>query len=186
MAIAHGLEEIIRVYGNPATSGGELNENWKAENIVTYTLPEAWDMRIAWNTKQKVKSFPIHKKVKASLEAVMNKIWDHARIRVKDKYGYDLSTKKYDELTNKELALAGMNLFGGSFNFRKKRGGNSLSTHSWGIAIDFDPANNAMGDTTPKLPLWVVDIFEEHGWSWGGRWLGRNCDGMHFALCSGY
>lgn len=55
--------------------------------------------------------------------------------------------------------------------------GGRLSHHAWGIAIDINAADNAFG-TRPDLDRRLVDIFEEFGFTWGGRWLIP--DGMHF------
>lgn len=52
-----------------------------------------------------------------------------------------------------------------------------LSHHSWGIAIDINVAENAFGTKADQDPR-LVEIFEEHGFTWGGRWLVP--DGMHF------
>lgn len=69
----------------------------------------------------------------------------------------------------------------GCFNIRKKRGGNSWSLHSWGIAIDINAAWNGFGED-PMMPLEVVACFEEAGFEWGGYWEKK--DGMHFQLRS--
>lgn len=52
-----------------------------------------------------------------------------------------------------------------------------LSHHSWGIAIDINVSTNAYGREPNQHPR-VVEIFESHGFTWGGRWL--RPDGMHF------
>ena len=52
-----------------------------------------------------------------------------------------------------------------------------LSHHTWGIAIDINVAENAFG-TKPDQDPRLVEIFEDHGFTWGGRWLVP--DGMHF------
>lgn len=55
--------------------------------------------------------------------------------------------------------------------------GGRLSHHAWGIAIDINVAENAFG-TRPTQDPRLVEIMEDHGFSWGGRWLVP--DGMHF------
>lgn len=55
-----------------------------------------------------------------------------------------------------------------------------LSTHSWGIAVDFDAGHNKYGKKNTlirKYPDFIA-VFESAGWSWGGRW--RTPDDMHF------
>ena len=46
-----------------------------------------------------------------------------------------------------------------------------------GIAFDINVASNAPG-TRPDQDPRLVEIMEEHGFTWGGRWLIP--DGMHF------
>ena len=55
--------------------------------------------------------------------------------------------------------------------------GGRLSHHAWGIAIDINVAENAFG-TRPTQDPRLVEIMEDHGFTWGGRWLVP--DGMHF------
>jgi hypothetical protein len=69
--------------------------------------------------------------------------------------------------------------FDGCFNIRKKRGLNSPSLHSWGIAIDVNAAWNALG-AKPTLSEGFVKCFTDAGFEWGGLWT-RN-DAMHFQL----
>lgn len=72
--------------------------------------------------------------------------------------------------------------FDGCFNIRKKRGLNSMSLHSWGIAIDVNAAWNALG-ANPTLSPEFVKCFTDAGFEWGGTWASR-VDGMHFQLKS--
>ncbi|HEU4480781.1 MAG TPA: M15 family metallopeptidase, partial [Actinomycetota bacterium] len=56
-----------------------------------------------------------------------------------------------------------------------------LSHHSWGIAFDLNASENPFG-TRPNLDERLIEIFESHGFTWGGRWLIP--DGMHFEWVS--
>ncbi len=67
----------------------------------------------------------------------------------------------------------------GCFNIRKIRGGNTMSLHSWGIAIDMNAFENGLG-REPKLSPEFVKCFTDAGFDWGGTW--RRKDGMHFQL----
>ena len=67
----------------------------------------------------------------------------------------------------------------GCFNIRRKRGGNSASLHSWGVAIDVNAAWNGFGKP-PTLSDEFVECFTEAGFDWGGLW--RIPDGMHLQL----
>lgn len=69
--------------------------------------------------------------------------------------------------------------FGGCYGprFIDSNPGGRLSHHSWGIAVDFNVAQNRPG-TPPDLDRRFVRIMESNGFTWGGRWLIP--DGMHF------
>ncbi len=67
----------------------------------------------------------------------------------------------------------------GCFNIRKKRALNSMSLHSWGIAIDVNAAWNGL-NMTPQLSDRFVNCFTVAGFDWGGTWDRK--DGMHFQL----
>lgn len=73
--------------------------------------------------------------------------------------------------------------FDGCFNPRQIRGGDSWSTHSWGIAIDIDAPWNRFGQTLFEMSQEVAQCFEEEGFIWGGRWQHRP-DAMHFQYCT--
>ncbi len=57
-----------------------------------------------------------------------------------------------------------------------------LSVHAFGAAIDLDAAWNGYGVPIERMQIDrdVVQVFEECGWTWGGRWTGAYADGMHF------
>jgi D-alanyl-D-alanine carboxypeptidase-like protein len=74
--------------------------------------------------------------------------------------------------------------YGGAYLFRPKReASDELSTHSWGIAIDLNVATNKQG-TRGDMHPGLVQVFEAHGFVWGGRW--RRPDPMHFQFAEGY
>jgi hypothetical protein len=149
-------QQITKKYGTP----NEIGNGY----LVKIQLP--YPMRLAWDTDTKVNSMMCHKLVANNFLAVFNEI--HSA------YGYD----KIKEL--------GIDLFGGCFNYRKMRGGNSWSTHSWGIAIDLDPARNTLKETSktarfarPEYKT-MIDIFYKHGFESLGR--EKNYDWMHFQI----
>jgi hypothetical protein len=67
----------------------------------------------------------------------------------------------------------------GCFNIRKIRGSDSMSLHSWGVAVDVNAAWNQFGKK-PSMGIILVSCFTDEGFDWGGYW--RNPDGMHFQL----
>jgi hypothetical protein len=68
----------------------------------------------------------------------------------------------------------------GCFNIRKKRGLNSMSLHSWAIAVDVNAFENGLNQE-PKLSKEFVECFTSSGFDWGGNWK-NPVDGMHFQL----
>lgn len=73
--------------------------------------------------------------------------------------------------------------FGGCYSFRPKRVGTNHSTHSWGIAIDLNPATNQMG-LPGDMNKDLIKCFEDFGFTWGGHFPVK--DSMHFQYCHGY
>ena len=78
-----------------------------------------------------------------------------------------------------------------TFYWRKVRGANRQSAHSYGMTIDINVANsdywqwaNPGKDELAKIsyknriPMEIVRVFEKHGFIWGGRWY--HFDTMHF------
>lgn len=87
----------------------------------------------------------------------------------------------------------GLNLYAGCFNFRRSRGGSTLSDHAWAIAIDLNPdANGNHQDWNPgakaangtyEMPKEAVKIFQKHGFQVGFlRSNGKRQDMMHVAF----
>lgn len=77
----------------------------------------------------------------------------------------------------------------GCFAPRVKRVNGDLSVHSWGLAIDINASTNPLAPTrgapcVKDIPDAWVAIFEEVGFTWGGRFL--RPDPMHFQWCTGY
>jgi hypothetical protein len=77
---------------------------------------------------------------------------------------------------------------GGTYTCRSVADTGQTSMHGWGAAIDINPAysdywlwHRSAGGIPPyvnRIPPQVVDIFERHGFIWGGRWA--HFDTMHF------
>lgn len=80
---------------------------------------------------------------------------------------------------------------GSTFNWRNIKGTNRLSMHSFGMTIDLNVqySNYWQWDCRctdenrdliykNQIPQEIVDIFEKHGFIWGGKWY--HYDTMHF------
>lgn len=135
------------------------------ENLVRVSLP--YPHRLSWDMDTKINSFKCNGYVKDSLEKILQKVLDH--------YGIDRI---------KELRL---DVWGGCFNIRKIRGGDRMSTHSWGIAVDYDPKNNKLkwgkdkaSFAKPEYDFWWK-CWEDEGWVSLGRT--KNFDWMHMQAC---
>ena len=130
-------------------------------NQTTLDLPYAH--KLSWNKRAVIHRFTCHEKVHDSLLRVLT--------RVHDDYGLD------------EIKRLRLDVWGGCLNVRKMRGGTRFSTHSWGIAVDYDPENNALkwgrdraSFARPEYDRWW-EFWEEEGWVSLGR--ARNFDWMH-------
>lgn len=149
-------KEITKKYGLPNETGSGY--------LVKIKLP--YPMRLAWDIDTTVSTMMCHKLVADKFVEVFNDLLVH--------YGIE----KIKEL--------GIDLFGGCFNYRKMRGGSDWSTHSWGIAIDLDPARNKLKETSKTARFArseykpMIDIFYKHGFESLGR--EKNYDWMHFQI----
>ena len=76
-------------------------------------------------------------------------------------------------------AVKELKTWDGCFNIRKKRGLQTMSLHSWGIAVDVNAFENGLY-MEPKLSAQFVKCFTDAGFDWGGVW--KRKDGMHFQL----
>lgn len=148
-----------QIYGNPDTNNdGSPDRIWEAENIIG--LKPAYAMVLAWNPSRPVSRIRCHKLVAPSLAEVLGEIGELGR----------------DFIAKHEL-----DHYGGAYNFRAMRGSQNLSLHSYGIALDLSPKRNPWKkkwDPKTMMPEVVVEIFEKHGWEFGGRW--STADAMHF------
>ena len=147
-------KQLIETYGKPNITG--------AGYLVTINLP--YPMRLSWDLDTKVTRMSCHKLVADKFLAVFNDLLKH--------YGYE------------KIVELGIDLFGGCFNFRKMRGGSDWSRHSWGVALDLDPARNLLKETArtarfarPEYKP-MIDIFYKHGFISLG--IEKGYDFMHF------
>jgi|WetSurMetagenome_2_1015567.scaffolds.fasta_scaffold02911_21 hypothetical protein len=69
--------------------------------------------------------------------------------------------------------------FDGCFNIRKMTSGRSYSVHSWGLALDFNAADNSYGSDWSFSDEYYK-AWADHGWECGSLW--NTPDGMHCQL----
>jgi hypothetical protein len=130
-------------------------------NLVMLDLP--YPLHLSWDLRSVVTRTQCNAKVKDSLERVLGQVLAH--------YGIQ------------RIGSLRLDLFGGGFNLRKKRGSTNMSTHAWGIAFDFDPDHNQLKWTRdrasfarPEYDAWWR-CWEDEGWVSLGR--AKNFDWMH-------
>jgi hypothetical protein len=72
----------------------------------------------------------------------------------------------------------------GSYANRNIAGTNTRSLHSYGLAIDINPAQNpvAYGKVITNLPKGIGRLAAKYGLAWGGNWNGSKKDPMHFSI----
>ena len=100
---------------------------------------------------------------------------------------WDKVADAHSQRSSTDLSLSfiirGKGQGGGCLNVRRMRGGTRWSTHSWGIAMDYDPEQNQWkwGRDRATLALPEYDawwrLWEEEGWTSLGRT--KNFDWMH-------
>ncbi len=148
--------ELFKKYGKPNENGSPY--------LIKVNLP--YPMILAWDRGTKVSSIRCHKLVADKLKNIFDDI-----------------LKEYGLTRIQQL---GIDIYGGCFNFRKMRGGNDWSRHSWGIAIDLDPERNQLKETSATArfakPEYkpMIDIFYKHGFLSLG--IEKNYDWMHFEV----
>lgn len=138
-------------YGNPRGVGGRASPTWEAKNLTTIKPP----FRMTY-AAHPIGSITIHRACAESLTRVLTDIWKRA--------GENQAT--VDEW--------GASIFGGTYNFRLKRGSSTLSMHAFGCAIDLAPERFPMGRTKPTFCADVLEAFAAEGW------VNLPKDRMHF------
>lgn len=122
----------------------------------------AYPMVIAWNKRQIIQRFSCHEKLAQPLTDIFRHALQH-----------------YGQADIERLQL---NVFGGCFNFRKKRGGSTLSTHACGAAVDLNPEQNQLRWGADRAqfarpeyePFWNIVMAHggtPAGYAWGKDWM---------------
>ena len=157
----HGLDEIVTAFGDIYEyigTDGQLEPRWQIDFLDRVALP--FPLRLSWDPSRTITQMTCHRRISGIYASVFAAI-----------QGRGLQTS--------------ILTFGGCFAFRPQRTGNKLSAHSWGIAIDLNPASNLQG-SAGDMDAVVVEIFRRAGFEWGGSWQGKSRDPMHFQFCTGY
>ncbi len=110
-------ENLIDFYGNPEKEGRITNPLFREHHLTVFKFP--FPMRLSWCKSKTVTRFLAHKKVGHVIIDALQEI---------------LLYKGYEYLRKNNF-----DLYGGVYCHRKIKGGNRLSTHSWGISIDINP-----------------------------------------------
>ncbi|MER9546467.1 M15 family metallopeptidase [Mesorhizobium sp. M0437] len=158
---ADSQNALVQFYGLPGVH--DEDRLWMAQNLVQIAQP--WSMVLSWAVNTPVSHFRIHRLCASSLQRVFDSIWAKS------------------EQSQEQINSWGLNLFGGSYNFRPVRGSSRLSCHAFGCAIDFDPDHEQMR-TPGHMAREVVKSFTDEGWFWGGNFRERK-DPMHFQATDG-
>lgn len=131
----------------------------QSQTIIELPYP----MVLAWDKRRTINRISVHSKVAESACRALQTVAD-----------------TYSAKDRRDL---GLDIFGGSLNVRRMRGGSRYSMHSWGIALDFDPERNGLKTRSPQarlshadaVPFWQA--WEAEGWVSLGRYADR--DWMH-------
>lgn len=158
--------ELYKFYGIPdRNADGSMDQAWVDENIVRIVPP--YQMFMTWN-QIPVKTIRVHRKVQSYLLKSLQGIGR--------------------EFSSADISKYGLNQFGGCLcEPRHRRGGDRLSMHSFGAAIDLAPDQNRFGRIYQKdkdmMPMKAVEIFKDQGAKWGGMFR-PTPDAMHFEWTS--
>lgn len=157
---ADDIDDLIQFYGRPDIERGI------APQSVPLTLP--YPMQVAWGGKGWISKVYVHELVRDSLELILR--------RILERLGPD------------GVRQNGLDQYGGLTNVRMMRGSRTkISRHSFGIAIDINPAKNGLRTPWPEkatMPVEAIECFEEEGWISYARVRGK--DAMHFQATSNY
>lgn len=161
-------DEVEPAYDWPRARTADMNRYFGpvGQNMAKVSVP--YTLKLAWAPETYLNRFTCHKLVVEPIQAAMEEILDY----------YTLDGIK-------DLRL---DMWGGCLNVRKMRGGSNYSMHSWGAAIDWNPANNRLRWDSRKATL-ALPEYEEFWKAWerqGGVSLGRvkNFDWMHIQFCN--
>jgi len=158
--IPKGIGEIIEYYG----AAGRIIDGtfradsaWVSENIAVFHL--SFPLRQSWDYRE-IRAFHAHKKVGAAMVDALEEIYGFYGLQIMRMYELDL--------------------WGGVYNPRLKRGSREPSVHAWAIAIDYCPGLGPYNEPT-RVPWPIVEAFLKRGFV-----NLPEMDGQHFQGCEDY
>ena len=146
-------------YGDPRGKNGESDLNWECKNLVSWVPP--YPLFYSDQAHTPLHHLRFNKKCVAVFDSAFRDV---------------LATLGHDYIVAHHLDISG-----GSFCYRVERGGSHLSIHSWGAAIDMDPANNPFPRKWrggKQMDAKFATILQQHGLIWRGA--KGDIDPMHF------
>lgn len=162
-----GTSEIYYTFDKPPA--GYFSEAEAAKSMITITVP-VWRMAESGNKFSSKYDITINKKLAANVKALFEEIY---------KLPIKFPIKLLKGYSYREVGGVGLNNV------------TLMSMHSYGAAIDINPddydndyylgAGNDLRDKSNPfcIPDEVIEIFEKHGWNWGGN-FNICADTMHF------
>ena len=148
-------------YGDPRGRNGNASPKWYSANMVKWVPP--YQIYYSDGKKTPFKFLMVHQKCLQTFQTAYTDVLKH--------------------IGQEQISKLRLDISGGAFCYRLERGGSSLSVHSWGCAIDMDPAHNPFphkwkqGGIDPTF----CQIMESHGFWWRGE--NNDIDPMHFQCC---
>lgn len=113
------------------------------------------------------------------------------KLKVTNINGVDKQLQKISDELDKHPEFKDYLHSAGTFNWRKVRGTDRMSFHSFGTAIDLNvkysdywqwdcrcTSEDMAVKYKNRIPQQIVDVFEKYGFIWGGKWY--HYDTMHF------
>jgi hypothetical protein len=156
------MASMCAFYGDPRGRNGNVSLTWANANLVPWTPP--YPMLYSDGKRTPLRTLTVHRKCRDTFDAAFKDV---------------LAQLGLDYIRAHRL-----NISGGANNYRMERGGNRLSVHSWGAAIDMDPGHNPFpAEWKPgMIDKRFADILQAHGFTWRGA--NGDIDPMHFQLAS--
>jgi hypothetical protein len=163
MTAPSGYDGVVALCGDPLPlldDDGHISTLWESKMVkVAFPTPLVLGWTVLEAEPKFAKTARVHRAISAELERVVL-------------------------ILEREDLWEKLRTFDGAYTWRMTRGSaTKLSTHSFGLALDFDAATNQLGNANGDINRGIVQVFESCGWTWGGRF--RRPDPMHFQFAKG-